>query len=75
MLVLLACQLSLVEQYEGRQVMFELGFCSKPDSRSLAEQYERICDGDEGTTTTILYTTLLHCILLLIITVTLQSSE
>ena len=55
--------------------MFELGFCSEPDSRSLAEQYEGICDGDEGTTTTILYTTLLHCILLLIITVTLQSSE
>ena len=52
----------LVEQYEGRRVMFELGFCSKPDSRSLAEQYEGMCDGDEGTTTTVLYTTLLHCI-------------
>ena len=53
--------------------MFELGFCSEPDSRSLAEQYEGIGDGDEDTTTTVYYSATLY-ILLLIITATLQSS-
>ena len=69
---MLACQLSLAEQYDGRRVIFELGFCSEPDSLSLAEQYEGKCDGDEDST--VLYSTLLHFILLLIITVTFQSS-
>ena len=54
-MVKFACQLSKVEQCVGRQVKGELGFCSDPDSRSLAEQYEGGCDDDEGTLQ------LLHC--------------
>ena len=53
-MVKFACQLSKVEQCVGRQVKGELGFCSDPDSRSLAEQYEGGCDGDEDT---VLYST------------------
>ena len=45
-MVKFACQLSKVEQCVGRQVKGELGFCSDPDSRSLAEQYEGGCDVD-----------------------------
>ena len=42
--------------------MFELGFCSEPDSRSLAEQYEGMCDGDEDTTTTVYYSATLYTV-------------
>ena len=60
MLVLLACQLSLVEQYDGRREIFELGFCSEPVSLSLAEQYDGRSDGDKETT--VLYTLLCYTV-------------